>query len=278
MNRKLIIFLCAIVGILVVGSFFLGCKRIDAGHVGIKVNNIGGEKGVSRIEYVTGWQLYVKTASRIYEFPTYQQHVEYEAFTVPAKGGTVFTVHPSFNYAVNPGNVADMFQKLRQPNGLLEKGYILNAVRIALREGTNRFTVDSILNNVSLYDHAVLEQLNKQLSPWFTATQFTSGLEPDGKLKDLIVQKAQSLQNAIKLENDQKAIKVQAENDIINAKRDSTVKVMSAEAEAKSITLKQHALQQSPQYVELIKAERWDGKLPQYQLGSGTGLFLQMKQ
>jgi hypothetical protein len=53
---------------------------------------------------------------------------------------------------------------------------------------------------------------------------------------------------------------------------------MNALAEARSITVKQEALQKSPQYVELIKAERWDGKLPVYQFGSGTGVMLQMKQ
>ena len=45
--------------------FFVGCERINAGHVGIKVKNIGGDKGVSKIEYVTGWVFYIKTASHL---------------------------------------------------------------------------------------------------------------------------------------------------------------------------------------------------------------------
>src|SRR5687768_12577242 len=103
----------AIIGILLL--IFAGCERIDAGHVGIRVNMTGDEKGVAKTEYVTGWVTYNKVASQIYEFPTFQQHPEYEPFTVPAKGGTIFTIHPQFNYAVNPGEVAAMFQNLRQP-------------------------------------------------------------------------------------------------------------------------------------------------------------------
>jgi regulator of protease activity HflC (stomatin/prohibitin superfamily) len=262
--------------LLIIGFSFVGCERIDAGCVGIKVNMAGGDKGVSKTEYVTGWQFYARPLTRIYEFPTYQQHKEYEPFAVPTKGGTIFTVHPSFNYNLNAGNVAEMFTTFRLPLSQLEDGYLKNAVTVSIREVTNTFTVDSILNNLGAYDAAVFSKLNEKLHPFFTVSTFTSRLEPDEKLRDVISAKAQTIQETLKLENEQKKIVVQAENDIISARRDSTVKVVNAQAEAKAISLQQQALQQSPQYVELIKAQKWDGKLPQYQLGGGTGLFLNM--
>lgn len=255
---------------------FVGCERIDAGHVGIKVNMVGGDKGVSKTEYVTGWQFYFSPISKIYEFPVYQQHVEYEPLEVPSKGGSIFTLHPSFNYNVNSGMVAEMFQQLRQPLKTLEQGYIKNAMFIALREATNRFTVDSVLNNLSSYDAAVTDVLNTKLNPYFHVTQFTSNLKPDPKLSAAISAKAQAIQDAIALEMQQKTIKAQVENDILEARRDSSVKVMAAAAEARSISVKQQALQQSPQYVELIKAEKWNGVLPQYQFGQGTGVLLNL--
>lgn len=255
---------------------FVGCERIDAGCVGIKVNMAGGDKGIAKTEYVTGWQFYTRGISRIYEFPTYQQHKEYDPFTVPTKGGTVFTVHPSFNYNLNAGKVADMFSEFRLSLNQLEDGFIKNSVLVSIREVTNTFTVDSILNNLASYDAAVLTRLNDRLKPYFNVTQFTSRLEPDETLKATISKKAQSLQEAIQLENEQKKIQIQAQNDIIAAKRDSTVKVVNAQADAKSIQLQQQALQQSPQYVELIKAQKWDGKLPQYMFGGNTGMFMNM--
>lgn len=276
MNFKSILGVGLLALILVVGLCFVGCERIDAGHVGIKVNMTGGDKGVAKTEYVTGWQFYTRGVSQIYEFPTYQQHIEYEPFEVPSKGGTIFTVHPSFNYALNSGEVAAMFQNLRKSLPELEKGFIINALRIALREATNKFTVDSILNNVSIYDAAVTDVLNEKLSPYFAVSQFTSGLKPDPKLAGTIAAKAQALQEAIQLENEQKKIKAQAENDIIEAKRDSAVQVMAALAEAKSIQVKQDALRQSPQYVELIKAEKWNGALPVYMFGNGQGMFFNL--
>src|SRR5687768_15279592 len=88
-------------------------ERIDAGHVGIKVSNVGDDRGVGRTEYVTGWVFYNSWISRIFEFPIHQQHIEYEEADIVTKGGFRAMIKPSFNYSINPGNVADMFQNLR---------------------------------------------------------------------------------------------------------------------------------------------------------------------
>lgn len=218
---------------------------------------------------------YNRINSRVYEFPTYQQHKEYEPFTVPSKGGTLFTVHPSFNYNVNAGEVGNMFQTFRLTLTNLENGYLQNAVRVTIREVTNTFTVDSVLNNLSIYDAAIVTSLNKKLSPYFSVSTFTSGLTPDDKLAATIVGKAQALQEAMQLENEQKKIRVKAENDIIEAKRDSTVLVVGAQAEARAIREKQASI--TAEYVEYQKILKWDGKLPSVQAGGG-GLMLQLKQ
>lgn len=275
MTTKKIITTVLVVGIIIFFFSFVGCERIDAGNVGIKVNNAGGDRGVSKTEYVTGWVFYSRFLSRIYEFPTYQQHKEYEPFVVPSKGGTIFTVHPSFNYNLNPGEVGTMFQTFRLPLNQLEEGYLKNAVSVTIREVTNTFTVDSILNNLSLYDAAIVMGLNKKLSPFFTVSTFTSGLQPDEKLAETIAAKADAIQQALRIENEQKAIKAKAENDIIEARRDSAVLVINALSEARAIREKQNAL--TPEYVEYQKILKWDGKLPQVQSGNG-GIMLQMKQ
>jgi len=51
-------------------------ERIDAGHVGIKVSNVGDDRGVGKTEYVTGWVLYNSWISRMYEVPIPPQHYD----------------------------------------------------------------------------------------------------------------------------------------------------------------------------------------------------------
>lgn len=277
LNLKKVFMVGGIILSIILLFSFVGCERIDAGHVGIKVNMAGGDKGVSKTEYVTGWVFYTRAFSKVYEFPTYQQHKEYEPFTVPSKGGTLFTVHPTFNYNINAGDVAGMFQTFRLPLDQLENGYLKNALLVSMREATNTFTVDSILNNLGGYDGAILTKLNEKLSPYFTVSTFTSGLTPDENLAKVISAKAQTIQEALQLENQQKKIKVQVANDLLEASRDSAVKVKAAHAAAIEITLQQEALAKSPQYVELIKAQKWNGALPTYMMGGNTGMLMNFK-
>jgi regulator of protease activity HflC (stomatin/prohibitin superfamily) len=272
-----IVIAIGLIVVLMAGCSTFAYERIDQGNIGLRVNLTGGDKGKAKVQDASGWQFYMRGFTKIYEYPVYQLHKDYEMLDVPSKGGTVFHVHPSFNWNINPGTIKEMFQLYRVDTSGLVNGFIRNAMLIALREVTNRFTVDSILDNLALYDASVLDKLNQQLHPYFVVTQFTSNLKPDDRLSNIIAQKAQTVQEALQLENQQKKIRIQVENDILEAKRDSSVKVIAALADARSIEMKQEALKQSPQYIEMLKAERWDGKLPQYMLGSSTPM-IQMKQ
>jgi hypothetical protein len=48
---------------------------------------------------------------------------------------------------------------------------------------------------------------------------------------------------------------------------------LNAQAEAKKVQLINDQLAQSPQYVEYIKVQRWDGKLPVYMMGGTVPLM-----
>ena len=70
MNTSFIKF--AVIAVLVLGGIFsfVGCERIDAGHVGVKVNLYGTGKGVDDVTEVTGWVFYNPISTKIVEFPT----------------------------------------------------------------------------------------------------------------------------------------------------------------------------------------------------------------
>ena len=60
------------------------------------------------------------------------------------------------------------------------------------------------------------------------------------------------------------------------ARQRSKTVVTEATAEADAIRLVTKQLGRSPQYVDLVRAKRWDGELPQTVLGEGVGAFLSM--
>ena len=126
MNRILVVLGLAV--LLVVGVF--SCERIDAGHVGVKVNLYGSGKGVSDVTECTGLVFYNPMSTKIYEFPTYIQHKEYKktedgdnSFIVNSKDGSEFRVSPIVNYSVQREKVPAIFSKYRRSLPEIEKGF-----------------------------------------------------------------------------------------------------------------------------------------------------------
>jgi regulator of protease activity HflC (stomatin/prohibitin superfamily) len=66
----------------------------------------------------------------------------------------------------------------------------------------------------------------------------------------------------------QKAIEEQ--NRTVQIEQQAKQKVISAQAEAESIRIRTNALGANPRLVEWEAVQKWDGKLPQYQLGGAT--------
>lgn len=66
----------------------------------------------------------------------------------------------------------------------------------------------------------------------------------------------------------QKAIEEQ--NRTVQIEQQAKQKVISAQAEAESMRIRANALEANPRLVEWEAVQKWDGKLPQYQLGGAT--------
>ena len=58
---------------------------------------------------------------------------------------------------------------------------------------------------------------------------------------------------------------------------DSAKAIINATAEAEAIKIKQQQLRQSPTYIEYMKAQKWDGKMPQV-VGTGSGMIIDLKR
>ena len=96
MNKKLVTLLSS--GAVAFGLFIVALmctERIDAGHEGLLVKMYGSDKGVQDVALVTGRVWYNPLTEQVFEIPTYVQTVNYDAFTVNAKDGSVFTVDPT---------------------------------------------------------------------------------------------------------------------------------------------------------------------------------------
>jgi hypothetical protein len=249
-------------------------ERIDAGYVGIKVSNIGDNRGVGKTEYVTGWVFYNSWISRIYEFPIHQQHIDYEETDIVTKGGFRATIKPSFNYSINSGNVANMFQNLRVGVKEMEQGWLKNAIVGSVNDVANRYTVDSIFNHREEFESAIVKECNKRVSQWFNVSQLRTNIVPPKEISESIIAKTRAIQEVQVAENQRQVAIAEAERKIAEAKGDSAQAVIQAAGRAEAIKKEQLSL--TPLYIEYIKIQKWSGQVPTTVAGGNSGFLIQL--
>jgi regulator of protease activity HflC (stomatin/prohibitin superfamily) len=249
-------------------------ERVDAGHVGIKVKLTGNARGVSNYEYKTGWVLYNSWIEQMLEFPTYQQHIEYDDQVIITKGGFSATIKPSFNYSLKATAIGDMFENLRVDVKQVEQNWLKNAIIGAVNDVSNTWEVDSIFTHRAQFEASIVTECNKRLVKWFNVSQLRTNITPPESLQEAIVAKTKSIQQAQAEEQRALAAISTKRRKIAEAQADSAEVIINAQAAAKAMRLKQEQL--TPLYVEYTKAQKWDGKLPRTMAGS-SGTFLNIK-
>ncbi len=256
----------AVVGFFLLVFLFMSCERIDAGHVGVKVNQYGDNKGVSDVTEVTGMVFYNPITHSIYEFPTFIQHKEYtgdNSFVVNSKDGSEFHVSPIINYSVQREKVPQIFAKYRRSLEQIEEGFLKTAVFDAFRLATNKYTADELIGNRQGYEVEVRKILENQLlREGFIVNQFTSNLVYPETFKTAIEAKNNAVQAALRAENEVKTAEAQAKIKVATAEGNAQALLTSAKAEAESNRMKQQTL--TPLLIQLEYVQKWDGKLPVY--------------
>jgi regulator of protease activity HflC (stomatin/prohibitin superfamily) len=265
-KRIMKLVLGSIVGVILMLFLFKSCERIDAGHVGVKVNLYGDNKGVSDVTEVTGMVFFNPITHNIYEFPTFIQHKEYtgdNSFVVNSKDGSEFHVSPIINYSVQREKVPAIFAKYRRSLDQIEEGFLKTAVFDAFRLATNVYTADELISNRQKFETEVRRILEGQLmKEGFVVNQFTSNLIYPETFKNAINAKNNAVQAALKAENDVKTAEAESKIKVAQAEGDAQSMLTRAKAEAEANRLKQQTL--TPLLIQLEFVNKWNGALPTY--------------
>jgi regulator of protease activity HflC (stomatin/prohibitin superfamily) len=261
-------------------------KRIDSGNIGIKVNLIGDKRGVSDYTYKNGWTAYNEWSESLYEFPTFQQHTEYQNQSVITKGGFQADIKPTFNYSIKPEAVGDMFMNLRVPIKQVEQGWMMNAICGSINDVANKWTVDDIFNEREKFEAAITAECNKRVAKWFLVSQLRTNIMPPEALKNAIIEKTKAIQEAqgqvqkaIVADAKAKVKMATARGDSAQAVIGASGKALAAEITAKgeAAAMKLKQMQLTPMYIDYIRANNWDGKYPATMLGGNSQTLLNLK-
>jgi regulator of protease activity HflC (stomatin/prohibitin superfamily) len=264
----------------------VGCSKVPAGNVGVKVYLLGTNKGVDH-EVLGVGRYWIGFNEELYLFPTFQQQVVWgkhenereadESITFQDADGLVINGDIGMMYHLEPAKIPEIFQKYRKGIDELTDGVLRTIVRDALvKVGSTRKIEeiygsgkDSIINEVQ----AIVQ---KQVAPIGIVVDKVS-LAGRFRLPENVVAainaKIVATQRAQQSENELQRAKAEAEKQIAEAhgKAESMKRIAQAEAEA-------NAMKQRTLTDELIRYEaiqKWNGVLPT--MTSGAIPFVQLK-
>lgn len=247
--KKVVVVMIALCALMTLGSCY---ERIDAGCEGIEVNLYGNDKGVSNVSLCTGAVWYNPITTKVYEYPSYVQTIDYPAFTINAKDGSEFSIDPTISMKLKDGKSPEVFKKYRRDLSEIINGTLFTYVKDAFRIELNKYTTDQIVSNRDLVEKAIEKHLSQSLGREnFELEQLTSGLKYPQSIVDAVNQENRAVQQA-----------QQAENELAVVKAEAQKKVAAAQAEAEAYRLKTQTL--TPAILKQMWIEKWDGKLPMY--------------
>lgn len=251
-------------------------EKVDAGNVGIKINMLGSEKGVSDVVAVTGIVWYNDWVTKIIEFPTFTQSVDYDPFVITTKDAAEFKVDPKLNYHISEATAPQIYKQYRITLKEIEQGFLKNTIYDAYRIVANSYTSDSVMSHREGFEDKVQQVLIKQLSKGgFSFEQLTSALTPPHSLREMIDAKNASIQARLKADNQALQAESEAKVAVATARGEADALLIAAKAEAESNRLKQQSL--TPLLIQQEWIQVWDGKLPTTQFGGSTPVIFNQK-
>lgn len=253
------------------------CDKVPVGNVGIKVNNLGGDKGVNDEVLGTGWY-WVGFTKSMYVFPTYMQTRKWEdkeEFQFQTVEGLVVGAPISISYSVQPEKVPLLFQTYRKGLEEITDIYIHNIIRDALVVVGSTKTIDEIYGagKAKLLADVQKEVMDKIGPRGINVDQIS--VVGGFTLPDTVVQsinlKIQATQQAQQRENEVATAKAEAQKAVAVAQGEADSRTIKAKAEAQANLIISQSI--TPELVQYEGVNKWDGELPTY-TGGGAMPFV----
>lgn len=283
-------FTLGIIGITVIFAVLaiLGVKctyQIGPGFAGVVYNMDGGIEGDTLGQ---GWHLVLPWKS-VTEYPVSTETVYYQdggaadekgnvnsSVDANTKDGKKLNLNITYAYHMETETLPELFTKFRgQHYNDLEKGIMKNLMMNSIAEVTSQYNLlDVTGDKLPEVNAKIFENFKRVLeADGIILETFTLVPNPDEQTKEAI-QKVLDAQNAlVQARVEKEKAEVEAEQKRVTAKGNADAQLIEAEAQAKANQLLQESLTQ--QIIENKKAEKWDGKLPQFMGNDNTSLLIQ---
>ncbi|MFN7919369.1 MAG: prohibitin family protein [Bryobacteraceae bacterium] len=274
--------LLAIAAVSLTGCSF---KTVPPGHVGIRVEMSGSDRGVQEIPLKTGRVWYNPFTESVLDYPTYVQRAIWTRSSVEgspnndeisfqSKDALHFTADVAISYQLDRDKVPHFYVQFRNDNiAAFTHGFLRDAVRNAIGKVANEYTAEEI-NGIkqSEITEKAMTVVSQKLAPIGVVVVqlgFTAPPRPPEEVAMAIKSKIAAIQRA-----------EQAENEKRQAIAEGEKSVATAQATARANELINRSI--TPQLVQWRQLEilqaKWDGRFSQVQGGGNPMLLVQPRQ
>ena len=184
------------------------------------------------------------------------------------------TTEITVNYRPSPNSVHTLYKEV----GLnYEDRVIQPAVEEVVKQVTANYNAEELITKRPQVKSDIEVEITARLNTFNIDTEVISitDFQFSSLFASSIESKVEAEQKALKAENDLRRIEVEARQLEAQAVGTAAANIAEAEGEAKAIAIINNALADNPNYLEWLKTQAWDGKLPLV-VGEGGTPFIQI--
>ena len=158
-----------------------------------------------------------------------------------------------------------------------ENRVIQPAIEETVKQVTANYNAEELITKRPLVKADIEFSIRERLNQFHIVTEVISITDFDfsALFSRAIESKVEAEQNALKAENDLRRIEVEAKQREANAIGLANANIAEAKGEAEAIAIINQALSTNPNYLEWLKTQAWDGKLPLV-VGEGGTPFIEI--
>jgi len=189
--------------------------------------------------------------------------------TAASKDLQTVSTEITVNYHPDPNSVNFLYKEV----GLnYENRVIIPTVEEVVKQVTANYNAEELITKRPLVKADIEADINSRLNEFNIVTEIVSitDFQFSALFAQAIEAKVEAEQKAFKAENDLKRIEVEARQHAAQAEGIAAANIAEANGEAEAIAIINQALANNPQYLEWLKTQQWDGKLPLVVGGGGT--------
>jgi regulator of protease activity HflC (stomatin/prohibitin superfamily) len=285
--------------VVLLAFIIVGCSKVPAGNVGVKVYLLGGEKGVDN-EVLTPGRYWIGINEELFLFPTFTQNYVWtadadessptdESISFQTREGLTVSADVGISYSVRADKVSTIFEKYRRGIEEITDVYLRNMVRDAM------VTVASSLPIEAVYGQGKADMIQQvenivrgQVDPIGISVERIYWIG-DARLPEVVTtsinNKIEATQKAQQRRNEIEERKAEAQKTIETARGAAESQKLTADARAYTVLKEAEAQAEAnrvlaesitPEFLQYQSIERWDGALPRLMGGDAPVPFIQL--